>query len=131
MQIKSQFSIHLKCIRLVGLINSNSPRMVTFFAIFYPTALIFSLLSMLLFIIKNRNDIISSADALGPFTTGIISLSKFLSFHFFRSDFFKIIDSLDSMADKSKFSNQFHVEVFEFLNIRILILFICLYFKIR
>lgn len=97
----SQFSIQLQCIRIIGLINGYNPRLLKFFAVFYPTALIYSLFSMILFIIRNHEDIVSSADALGPLTTGIISLSKYLSFHFFRSEFFEIMDICDSMTDKS------------------------------
>lgn len=98
---KSQFSIQLKCIRMVGLINEKSPRLVKFISKFYPAALTYSLFSMLLFVARNYNDVVSSADALGPFTTGVITLSKFLSFQYYREEFIRIMNLLDSMADYS------------------------------
>jgi hypothetical protein len=73
-----------------------------FFTIFYPISLIYSLFSMLLYVKENHKNILECADALGPFFTGAISLSKFVSYCVYRKELFAMINALKSITDTSE-----------------------------
>lgn len=57
---------------------------------------------MILFVKENSKDILECADALGPFFTGVISLSKYLTFCVYREEFFAMINALESIKDTSE-----------------------------
>lgn len=104
----TQFSIQVKCFKLVGLNrqqlqNPNKTKHLLHFLIAVP--LIFGVSSVMSFAIQNFRDIMSSCEAYAIIFTGTIALSKLATFCFFKEKFFEIMDEIKLLSKQGRLIN--------------------------
>lgn len=59
-------------------------------------------MSALNFIVQNFRDILASAEAFGPFSTEVISIVKFVTFHYRTAKFCSMIEKAESLTMKGE-----------------------------
>lgn len=101
----SQFSIQIKCFKLVGLRRhqlENNLKLRNLLYLFIAFPLIFCNLSATSYAIENFHDILASADAFAIVFTGYLALSKFATFCFSKEKFFEIMDDIKMLSENGK-----------------------------
>jgi hypothetical protein len=102
----SQFSIQVKCFKLVGLYRNqlgNHSKLRHFLHIFIATPVFLGVLSVIFFVAQNYRDILVSAEAFGIIFTGIITLSKLATFCLSKEKFFQLMDDIKKLSERGNF----------------------------
>lgn len=99
-----QFSIQLKCLRIVGFDRENSvkfPKLLRLAQIIAISCLIACLPGEMYFVERNFKDVLAVAEACGPFFVSLTSAVKFITFFMNQEQFYQLIDRIRELIVES------------------------------
>lgn len=91
------FHIQLKCLRLIGLKRETDYKF-TALQLSCVSALLFLIISQILFILNHLNDVLTVAEASATVFSALLSLSKFLTFSLRKEKIFQLIDRINGKS---------------------------------
>lgn len=104
--LKADFlSLQLEIFELIGLQQFHPSKYLMFFHalhILSILSMVFATLTEFFFIALNVKDILSSAEAFGPFSTEIISLTKYLTFFIWKDKFYSLINQIRDLSAQGR-----------------------------
>lgn len=102
---ESPFSTQLKCLKVIGFHSGFDSKAKTALHVACSLLIVFAMMSELYAVMLNFNDVLTAAEAFGPFSAELICLSKFLSFYCFKRKFYSLIERVEALTGWSDDSN--------------------------
>lgn len=100
----SLFSIQVKCFHIIGFYRAKSTKREKLFRALQVSGIVciaLCLASEIYFLVENFTDVMASAEAFGTLSTEIITLSKIITFYFWKEKFYQLMDEIKTLSEQS------------------------------
>lgn len=100
----SLFSIQVKCFHVIGFYRKDRIRHQRLFHAIQILSLFciaFCLLSEIYFVVENFQDVIASAESFGTLSTEVITLTKLITFYFWKEKFYQLMDQIAGLSEQA------------------------------